>query len=226
VWNLGDVLSGREDEFALSYLENSLTSNQVLAPLSTRDRADLELLIRLARDEEVRSDQLSHPYSAVELDQITSVLRKLLRVQEIVLANNQTYIASSAQADSSRTEPPFLLQGSYRNMNKLAERIVPAMNDAELDAMIDDHYAGEAQTLTSGAESNLLKLAELRGRLTPQQAERWQVVKAAYLRDKALGGAEDDPMTRVVGAVGLLADKVSAVEAAIRHQATGSAVTP
>jgi ATPase involved in DNA repair/ATPase family associated with various cellular activities (AAA) len=215
VWNLGDVLSGREDEFALSYLENSLTSNQVLSPLSTRDRSDLEMLIRLARGEEVRSDQLSHPYSAVELDQLTSVLRKVLRVQEVVLANNQAYIASAAQADSSRTEPPFLLQGSYRNMNKLAERIVPAMNDQELEATIDDHYLGEAQTLTSGAEANLLKLAELRGRLTPEQATRWADVKAAYLRDKALGGAEDDPMVRAVGAVGLLADRVAAVESAI-----------
>ncbi|TDV46841.1 DNA repair ATPase [Actinophytocola oryzae] len=215
VWNLGDVLSGREDEFALSYLENSLTSNQVLSPLSTRDRGDLELLLRLARGEEVRSDRLSHPYSAVELDQLTSVLRKLLRVQEVVLANNKAYIASAAQADSSRTEPPFLLQGSYRNMNKLAERIVPAMNDQELEAAIDDHYAGEAQTLTSGAEANLLKLAELRGSLTPEMAARWTDVKAAYLRDKALGGAEDDPMVRAVGAVGLLADRVAAVESAI-----------
>jgi hypothetical protein len=143
------------------------------------------------------------------------VLRKLLRVQEVVLANNQAYIASAAQADSSRTEPPFLLQGSYRNMNKLAERIVPAMNDAELEALIDDHYLGEAQTLTAGAEANLLKLAELRGRLTPEQATRWTTVKAAYLRDKALGGAEDDPMVRAVGAVGLLADRVGAVESAI-----------
>jgi MoxR-like ATPase len=215
VWNLGDVLSGREDEFALSYLENALTSNQVLSPLSTRDRSDLELLIRLARGEEVRSDQLSHPYSAVELDQLTSVLRKLLRVQEVVLANNQAYIASAAQADASRTEPPFLLQGSYRNMNKLAERIVPAMNDDELEAVIDDHYLGEAQTLTSGAEANLLKFAELRGRLTKEKAERWTAVKAAYLRDKALGGGEDDPMSRAVGAVGLLADRVAAVETAI-----------
>ncbi|GLY70792.1 DNA repair ATPase [Amycolatopsis taiwanensis] len=215
VWNLGDVLSGREDEFALSYLENALTSNPVLAPLSTRDRADLELLIRLARGEEVQSDQLSHPYSAVELDQLTSVLRKLLRVQEVVLANNQAYIASAAQADSSRTEPPFLLQGSYRNMNKLAERIVPAMNEQELEATIDDHYLGEAQTLTSGAEANLLKLAELRGRLTKEKAERWATVKAAYLRDKALGGTEDDPLSRAVGAVGLLADRVAAVEKAI-----------
>jgi hypothetical protein len=56
-------------------------------------------------------------------------------------------------------------------MNKLAERIVPAMNDAELEALIDDHYAGEAQTLTSDAEANLLKLTELRehGPLHPQQ---------------------------------------------------------
>ena len=29
--------------------------------------------------------------------------------------------------------------------------------------LISDHYIGEAQTLTTGAEQNLLKLAELRG---------------------------------------------------------------
>jgi MoxR-like ATPase len=218
VWNLGDVLSGRDDLFALSYVENSLTSNQVLAPLSTRERGDIEQLIRLARGEEVRSEQLSHPYSAVELDQITSVLRKLLRVQEVVLANNQAYIASAAQAESSRVEPPFQLQGSYRNMNKLAERIVPVMNDAELETLIDDHYLGEAQTLTSGAEANLLKLAELRGTLNQSQAARWADVKAAFLRDKALGGSEDDPMVRAVGALGLLADKVGAVETALRDR--------
>jgi hypothetical protein len=218
VWNLGDVLSGREDLFALSYIENSLTSNQVLAPLSTRERGDIELLVRLARGEEVRSEQLSHPYSAVELDQITSVLRKLVRVQEVVLANNQAYIASAAQAESSRIEPPFQLQGSYRNMNKLAERIVPVMNDAELETLIDDHYLGEAQTLTAGAEANLLKLAELRGRLDATQAARWSAVKAAFLRDKALGGSEDDPMVRAVGALGLLADKVAGVETALRDR--------
>jgi hypothetical protein len=209
VWNLGDVLSGRDELFALSYIENALTSNPVLAPLSTRDPADVRLLVRLAEDDPtVRPDQLAHPYSSVELDQILAVLRKLLRVQQVVLATNQAYIASAAQADASRTEPPFQLQGSYRNMNKLAERIVPAMNDDELAAVIDDHYLGEAQTLTSGAEANLLKLAELRGRLAPEQAKRWAEVKAGYLRARALGGAEDDPVSRAVGAVGLLADRV------------------
>ncbi|GAA4243302.1 DNA repair ATPase [Dactylosporangium darangshiense] len=220
VWNLGDVLSGKDELFALSYIENALTSNPVLAALSTRDRGDVELLVRLARgDDTVRPDQLAHPYSAVEVDQMLAVLRKLLRVQEVVLANNRAYIASAAQADASRTEPPFLLQGSYRNMNKLAERVVPVMNDAELEAAIDDHYLGEAQTLTAGAEANLLKLAELRGRMTPEQAARWAEVKSAYLRARALGGSDDDPMSRAVGAVGLLADRVGAVQAAIDRAA-------
>jgi hypothetical protein len=218
VWNLGDILSGRDEQFALSYIENALTSNPVLAPLSMRERGDVALIVRMARgDEGVSRDQLAHPYSAAELDQILAVMGKLLRAQEIVLTVNQAYIASAAQADSSRTEPPFLLQGSYRNINRMAERIVPVMNDDELEAMIDDHYAGESQTLTSGAEANVLKLAELRGRLSEEQAQRWAEVKAAYLRERALGGGEDDPVTRAVGAVGLLADKVGAVESAIRQ---------
>ncbi|MGX6604581.1 DNA repair ATPase [Micromonosporaceae bacterium Da 78-11] len=216
VWNLGDVLSGREDAFEMSYLENALTSNPVLAPLAARDRADLPLLVRLAEgDDGVRPDRLGHAYSAAELEQVLSVLRKMRRVQRVVLRNNQAYIASAAQADASRTEPPFQLQGSYRNMNKLAERIVPAMNDAELDDVLDDHYRGEAQTLTSGAEANLLKLAELRGRLTEAQAARWAEVKSAFLRSRALGGSGDDPISRAVGAVGLLADRVHDVETAI-----------
>ncbi|GAB3151239.1 DNA repair ATPase [Micromonospora sonneratiae] len=222
VWNLGDVLAGRDEIFALSYVENALTANQVLAPLSTRERGDVELLVRLARgDETVRADQLSHPYSPVELEQIVSVLRKLLRVQQVVLTNNQAYIASAAQSDASRTEPPFQLQGSYRNMNKLAERIVPVMNDEELEMVIDDHYRGEAQTLASGAEANLLKLAELRGRLTAEQARRWAEVKAGYLRARALGGDRDDPVSRAVGALGLLADRVGDVESAIQQVGAG-----
>ncbi|CAM3334576.1 DNA repair ATPase [Kibdelosporangium persicum] len=217
VWNLGDVLSGKEDLFALSFIENSLTSNAVLAPLSTRERADVPKLVRLAKgDPAIRPDQLTHPYSSVELDQVLSVLRKLLTVQKVVLANNQAYIASAAQSDASRTEPPYQLQGSYRNMNKLAEKIVPAMNDAELAALIDDHYMAEAQTLTSGAEANLLKLAELRGTLTAAQASRWAEVKAAYVRDLALGGDSEDPMSRAVGAVGLLADQVGSIASVLR----------
>jgi hypothetical protein len=227
VWNLGDVLSGRDALFALSYIENALTSNPVLAPLSTRDTGDIELLVRLADgDGTVRADRLSHPYSQVELDEVLSVLRKLVRARDVVLAVNRAYIASAAQADASRTEPPFRLQGSYRNLSKIAARILPVMNDAELEAVLDDHYAGEAQTLTSGAEANLLKLAMIRGRATPEQTARWAAVRAAHARTLALGGDGDDPIGRAVGAVGLLADRVAAVETAITQASQRSRHAP
>jgi hypothetical protein len=58
-------------------------------------------------------------------------------------------------------------------MNKMAEKVVAAMTADELELLVDDHYRGEAQTLTTAAEQNLLKLAELRGRQSPAQAERW-----------------------------------------------------
>ncbi|MBB6118437.1 DNA repair ATPase [Nocardiopsis algeriensis] len=222
VYNLGDVLSGREEVFALSYIENALTSNPVLAPLSSRGREDVYRFVRMARgDDSVALDRLDHPYSAVEAERIVSVLRKLLRLQETVLAVNQAYIASAAQSEDARTEPPFQLQGSYRNMNRMAEKIVPVMNDDEVEAVVDDHYLGEAQTLTSGAEANLLKLAELRGVMTPEQKERWAAVKAAYRRTQALGGAEDDPLTRAIGAMGLLADRVGEISTALDRREQG-----
>ncbi|MFE6914716.1 DNA repair ATPase [Streptomyces rubiginosohelvolus] len=230
VWNLGEVLSGREDVFALSFVENALTANPVLAPLAGRSRDDLALLVRLAggSDPAARAEHLEHPYSAAELDRILAVLRHLLTARDTVLAVNAAYIASAAQTDATRTEPPFRLQGSYRNMNKIAERIVPVMNDEELSAVIDDHYAGEAQTLTTGAEANLLKLAALRGTLTAGQAERWAAISGSYVRTQALGGPDGDPMTRAVAALGLLADRIAAVETAIqraadpRHLLTGA----
>ncbi|MDX3238475.1 DNA repair ATPase [Streptomyces sp. ME03-5709C] len=183
VWNLGDVLTGRDELFALSFTENALTSHPVLAPLAAADRTGLDVLLRMARgDASARADQPPGVFAPAELDRVLAVLRLLLRAQRTVLAVNRAYIASAAQSDASRTEPPFRLQGSYRNMNALAERISPAMNDAELDALIDDHYRAEAQTLAGAAEANLLRLAELRGTLTGAQAARWEEVKAVLSR--------------------------------------------
>ncbi|MEV5911275.1 DNA repair ATPase [Streptomyces chartreusis] len=220
VFNLGDVLTGKDEAFALSFVENALTSNPVLAPLAGRERTDLDLLIRLAEgDGSSRADRLTHPYAPAELERILAVLRHLLTARRTVLAVNAAYIASAAQSDTSRTEPPFQLQGSYRNMNKIAQRIQPVMNDTELAALIDDHYTAEAQTLTSGAEANLLKLAELRGTLTAGQAARWAEVTAGYVRSQALGGPEDAPLSRAIAALGLLAERIAAIETAIDRAA-------
>ncbi len=171
VWNLGEVLTGKQDAFALSFVENALTSHPVLAPLAARPRADIELLVALARGaSEARADRLSHPCPPAELDRILAVLRHVLAVRETVLAVNRAYIASAGQTDATRTEPPFRLQGSYRTMNKIVQRVQPVMNDAELGALVEDHFTAEAQTLTADAEANLLKLAELRGVLDGDRA--------------------------------------------------------
>ncbi|MEW2117371.1 hypothetical protein AB0945_19700 [Streptomyces sp. NPDC005474] len=78
-----------------------------------------------------------------------------------------------------------------------------------------DHYTPEAQTLTTGAEANLLKPAELRGTLTREQAARWAELQAAYVRTRTHGGPDDDLLTRAVTTLGLLADRLAAVETAI-----------
>ncbi|MCC5477063.1 DNA repair ATPase [Streptomyces barringtoniae] len=218
VWNLGDVLTGKEDVFALSFVENALTANPVLAPLAARDRADLDLLVRLAgADPTARADRLTRPMPPAELAAAVAVLRHVLAVRETVLTVNEAYIASAAQSEAARTEPPFRLQGSYRDMNRIAGRLRPVMNDTEREAVVDDHYTAEAQTLTTGAEANLLKLAELRGTSTPAQAARWTEVKTAHTRVRALGGPEEDPVSRAVAALGLLADRIAAVESAIER---------
>lgn len=41
-------------------------------------------------------------------------------------------------------------------------------------------------------------------------------MKTAYVRTQALGGPEDGQLTRAVAALGLLADRIAAVESAIR----------
>ncbi|MAS24160.1 MAG: DNA repair protein [Oceanospirillaceae bacterium] len=212
IYNLGDILGGMEEQFALSYIENALTSNQVLAPLAVRDLNDLYKLVDMAKGREVATTDLSYQYSGAEINEITSVLKKMMVVQDVVLKINQQYIASAAQDDKYRTEPTFKLQGSYRNMNKMTEKISAVMNTDELMQMIQDHYLGESQLLTTGAEGNLLKLAELRGNMTAEQQHRWEAIKADFLRNKAMGGDDADTGARVVAQ---LADLVSGVQAGV-----------
>jgi hypothetical protein len=136
-------------------------------------------------------------------------------VQQLLARVNRQYVASAAQQHAYRTEPPFKLQGSYRNMNKLAEKVLPAMNEVELARLIDDHYLGEAQTLTTGAEENLLKLAELRGRMSETQAARWEEIKRGFTRVQRLGGSDADPAARVMAELSVVSDRIGDIVRAI-----------
>jgi hypothetical protein len=224
-YNLGDILGGQEALFASSYIENSLTSNAVLAPLATRDPADTQKLVRMAQGEDIPLTDLSHGYSAAEVEEILQVLKRLMKVQKLLLDVNQEYIKSASQEDAYRTEPPFKLQGSYRNMNKLTEKVVSAMNDVELEQLIDDHYASESQTLTTGAEQNLLKLAELRKRMSPEQAQRWKEIKDAFVRTGRGGKKGDDPVARVTGALGGVDEQLQRIREAISHASIAAAAS-
>jgi len=212
IYNLGDVLGGMEDAFKLSYLENCLTSNPVLAPLATRELGDLYKLVDRIEGRPFSANSLSHGYSAAEIEELCAVLERLIRVREVVYRVNQQYIVSAAQADKYRTEPAFKLQGSYRNMSKLAEKVSPVMNAAELQQLISDHYQGESQLLTTGAEENLLKLAELREILTETEAARWAQIKRDFLRNKSMGADDAEVGPRVVAQLNDLVEGVRSLE--------------
>jgi hypothetical protein len=219
-YNLGDILDGKAHLFSLSYIENALTSNLATAPLATRDPADTHRLIRMAQGEEVPAGELKYGYAAAELQEIVAVFQRMFRVQSVLLKVNMQYIASAAQDERFRSEPAFKLQGSYRNMNKLTEKVVAAMTDDELERLIDDHYQGESQTLTTAAEQNLLKLAEMRGRLTPEKAKRWEDIKQGFARVKRMGGKEDDPVARVTGQLSGIEEQLGAVRDAVVQAAS------
>ncbi|OYV03739.1 MAG: AAA family ATPase, partial [Verrucomicrobiales bacterium VVV1] len=154
-YNLGDILGGHEEAFKDSYIENALTSNAVLARIAARSHADALAVLKIARTGTREGVEFEGSFSAEEINDAVAVMEKLLHVREIILRVNQEYVRSAAMEDAYRTEPPFKLQGSYRNMNKIADKIQPLMTDAEVATLIADHYRGEAQTLSQAAEANL-----------------------------------------------------------------------
>jgi hypothetical protein len=198
-YNLGDIIGGSADTFKMSYLENAVTSNPVLAPLANKSQKDIRAFIHMAESGNGAGDGFEGSYASQEIEEILAVMRKLVAVREIILSVNLEYIRSAAQADEYRTEPAFKLQGSYRNMNRLAEKVVPIMNDAEVQALVVDHYKGESQTLTTGAEANFLKFKELIGVQTAEETARWEAIKKTFKRNLlAHGGDQSDPVGRVV----------------------------
>ncbi|MGE9696029.1 DNA repair ATPase [Streptomyces sp. CH6] len=208
VWNLGDVLRGKEDAFALSFLENALTAHPSLAPLASRAPADIPALLADTATE--------HAYGPAERAEIRAVLSHLAHARTTLLRVNAAYIASAARTGAARTEPRFQLQGSYRDMNKIAARVTAGMTPAEVDILVTDHYRAEAQTLGPEAEASLLKLAHLRGDPTPEEQSRWQDLCEAERRASALAGTGEDPVGRAVALLAdRLADRLAGLERAI-----------
>ncbi|MFT5633046.1 MAG: hypothetical protein ACI9SQ_000758 [Rubritalea sp.] len=198
-YNLGDIIGGAAEDFKASYIENSLTSNSVLSKLASKSQKDVYAVMRIAETGSQEGVDFEGNYTPAEIDEMVKVTKHLYRIRDAILRVNLQYIESAAQEDAYRTEPPFKLQGSYRNMNRIAEKIIPLMTDQEVLDIIQDHYENESQTLTSGAESNLLKFKEMEDLANPEEQARWESIKKDFTRNKMVGGnGESDPVTRLV----------------------------
>lgn len=191
-YNLGDISSTAEDAFALSFIENAMTSNGYLSQISSRSHDDIYRFMQIVERGSREGIEFEHNYQSEEINDIVAVLTHMVRIRSVVLRVNREYIDSAAQADAYRTEPAFKLQGSYRNMNRMAEKIVPIMTAKEVDQMTLDNYINESQTLTTGAEANLLKFKEITGQLDPDEAARWEAIKHEFKRRNVLGGDDDN----------------------------------
>jgi hypothetical protein len=222
-YNLGDIIGGSAEWFKASYLENSVTSNAVLAPLANRSQKDIRAFVRMASGGGRDDAGFEGSYSSQEVEEILSVMKKLVAIREVVLRVNLEYIHSAAQADEFRTEPPFRLQGSYRNMNRLAERVVSIMNDDEVRALIADHYRSESQTLTTGAESNFLKFKEMIGAQTPEEKARWEEIKRTFKRNQVTRGVDGtDSMGRVVAQLASFSQGMEGIQQALEKQSASA----
>lgn len=202
VYNLGDVLSGREALFADSYIENCLNAHPQTAAISEKGRDAVLACMRVAvgGDAELPAE--------LSLEAI-EVLKRMISVRDVLARVNAAYVASAAQDDSFRTEPPFKLQGSYRNMVKLTAQLSALMTTDELDALIRDHYRGEAQTLGARAEENLLKLAALIGQPSADETARWNTLCENFRAQQKQGGKNSDGSTKIAN---LLADIALQIE--------------
>ena len=192
VYNLGEIIGDSSEAFEMSYLENCLTSNPTLAPLSTCDPEDARAIIQAAMMDSPENISLQSNLSVDQVREMYEVTRKLLKVRDVILRVNRAYIRSAAQADAYRTEPPFKLQGSYRNMNRIAEKVASVMNDTELQSLIVGTYQQDAQTLTTDNEANVLKFKELIGILTPAEKERWDAIKYAFVESIRMAGMDSE----------------------------------
>ena len=192
VYNLGDVIGDTETLFNLSLIENAAGDNPYLDKIASKSLNDFYHLINFVADNQEQLPDLEGNYLKQEIDDFIAVLKHVIKIRNVVVKVNQNYIASAAMQDDYRTEPPFKMQGSYRNMSKLVSKVVPMMNEKEINDVILAHYESESQTLTTDTESNLLRLKEIANLMTNEEKNRWETIKATFIKNNKHGGLNKD----------------------------------
>ncbi len=215
IYNLGDIIGDSSHAFKLSYIENCITSNQTLNSLAGKSREDIYALIKSAEDG-TAADTLTGNYSPDEISDYLKVFKMLLKVRDVIMTVNNEYVRSAAQADEFRTEPPFKLQGSYRDMNKIAEKVFPVMNEDELNIILSDHYENEAQSLTRGAEFNLLKYNQLTDQLTDENRKRWDYITSVFMKQQKQKGYGDNSTAMLVENMEEISDGIREIGKALK----------
>jgi len=217
IYNLGDIIGDTADLFKLSLIENALTSNPVLHQLSSKYFEDIYGLIEMAETGSQENIELKGNHTKQEIQDYLAVLDKVVTIRDTVMQVNATYIQSAAMEDSYRTEPSFKLQGSYRDMSKLVTKVVPIMNEKELQTLLLSHYENESQTLTSAAEANLLKYKELTETISGEEMIRWETIKDTFIKNNKLKGfGNKNEMAQVLAQMMQFSEHLSGIQEVLK----------
>ncbi|MBT0549935.1 DNA repair ATPase [Riemerella anatipestifer] len=217
IYNLGDISGTQTDLFELSLIENAITSNPYLTRLTQPAYQNLYQLYDAIQNQ-TPDPTIEGNFTAQEIADFRAVLEKIIQIRQVVLQVNSQYIQSAAMEDDYRTEPAFKLQGSYRDMSKLVTKVQPILSEAEVQALILEHYQNESQTLTTGAEANLLKLKEMMALLTETEATRWHHIQETFQKNKRLKGlGENDRMAQIAALLAEFSDGLKGIQEVLKR---------
>ena len=111
-------------------------------------------------------------------------------------------------------------------MNRIAERVAAVMNDSELQTLILSQYEHDAQTLTTGAEANLLKFKHLCGWATPEEQQRWEDICQTFRKNQKFRGIDaGDRFGQVIVEMGEFSEGLTSIRDAVT-EATGKLNEP
>jgi hypothetical protein len=199
VYNLGDVTSASNSLFELSFLENAIYENEYLKAFTQKNKEDFYKLVEHLQHAEDTIPEFEGNHTPAEIQDTSIVLRNLILIRNTILQVNALYIKSAHTQDVYRKEPAFKLQGSYRNMNKIASKVSPLLTANEIKNIVLEHYEAEAQTLTVHAEANLLKLKQVMELLSTKEEERYDFIIQTFQKNNQFSGlADDDAQAKIL----------------------------